>query len=358
MGNRKEAGVEVAAAPEAPAGFNYELPPERIAQEPPAEREAARMLGVTRGGEGGFRHHRVADLPDLLSPGDLLVRNRSRVFPARLHGRRAPGGGAVEVLLLHAESNEDPALWRAMARPMKRLRDGQELRFGTGGELRALVAGRAEGSILLRFEPGTDVLEAAETLGEMPLPPYIRRPEGATEDDRIRYQTVFARERGSVAAPTAGLHLTEPIFAGLRERGVAIADIVLHVGPATFLAGQPGRAALAVEPEVYFVPAETRRAIEECRGRVVAVGTTTTRALESAVRQGWPSQPRPTDLVLHPGVSFEVVGGLLTNFHLPGSSLLALVAGFAGIETARAAYEVAVREDYRFYSYGDAMLVL
>lgn len=355
MRNRETEAAEPRVA-EPPAGFDYELPPERIAQQPAGAREDARLLCVRRGVAGALEHARVSELVDRLSPGDLLVRNRSRVFPARLHGRREPGGGALEALLLHAEG--DPALWRAMARPMKRLREGQEVRFGPAGELAAVVEARSAGSVLLRFAPDVDVLEAAEAFGEMPLPPYIHRPEGATDEDAIRYQTVFARERGSVAAPTAGLHLTESIFAALRARGVGVADIVLHVGPATFLAGQPGRSALAVEPEVYFVPPETREAIAACRGRVVAVGTTTTRALESAARQDWPAQPRPTDLVLHEGVAFEVVGGLLTNFHLPGSSLLALVAGFAGSSTARAAYDAAVRDGYRFYSYGDAMLVL
>ncbi|MEO2167712.1 MAG: tRNA preQ1(34) S-adenosylmethionine ribosyltransferase-isomerase QueA [bacterium] len=358
--------------PEHAAGFNYELPKELIAQRPAAERAEARLLGVGRGMPGALAHGRVHELPERLEPGDLLIRNRSRVFPARLRGIREPGGGVVEVLLLR-EVSATPAVpgktvettagdveWRAMARPAKRLHTGQSLLFtGRGGaEIRCVVAAKEEGSVRLRFPVGTDVLAAASLVGEVPLPPYIQRPEGPTAEDLERYQTIFACEEGSVAAPTAGLHLTEAIFERLDARGVQVADIVLHVGPATFLAGQPGRSSLAVEPEVYFVPPATAEAIRECSGRVVAVGTTTTRALESAGRADWPQKPQATNLILHPGERFEIVQGLLTNFHLPGSSLLALVAGFAGREVARQAYATAVAERYRFYSYGDAMLIL
>ncbi|MFP6663081.1 MAG: tRNA preQ1(34) S-adenosylmethionine ribosyltransferase-isomerase QueA [Deltaproteobacteria bacterium] len=355
-----------AEAPESgpAAGFVYQLPKELIAQRPAAERAQARLLAVARGRPGALEHGGVHELPERLAAGDLLVRNRSRVFPARLRGVREPGGGAVEVLLLHATSaSREPSggvEWRAMARPAKRLHTGQSLLFtGPGGaELPCVVAAKEEGSVRLRFPAGTDVLGAARLVGEVPLPPYIERPEGPTEEDLERYQTIFAREEGSVAAPTAGLHLTEALFARLAARGVGVADIVLHVGPATFLAGQPGRSGLAVEPEFYFVPPETVEAIRACTGRVIAVGTTTTRALESAARSDWPQAPQATNLILHPGERFDVVQGLLTNFHLPGSSLLALVAGFAGSEVARQAYECAVAERYRFYSYGDAMLIL
>lgn len=373
-----------AAGSVAPAGFDYELPPERIAQQPAAEREAARLLRVVRHGEDPPEDSVVRDLPAHLRAGDLLVVNRSRVFPARLRGRRVPEGGAVELLLVGAvdvpspppEASRSAERWRALARPARRLREGQRIALLRGhegapspdgredspGDVVVEVSGRGEGWIEIAFPRGVRAIELAERIGEMPLPPYIRRPTGPTAEDTTRYQTVYAREPGSIAAPTAGLHLTEPLLRRLGERGVEVAEVVLHVGPATFLAGQPGRETLAVEPERYEVPPATREAIARTKasgaGRVVAVGTTTTRALESAARAGWPEGLVETSLVLAPGSRFEVVEGLLTNFHLPGSSLLALVAAFAGVETARRAYEAAVGRGYRFYSYGDAMLVL
>ena len=265
------------------------------------------------------------------------------------------------------------------SRPARRLREGQIVALETANR-QAVVPGtvtsgvddiddvavrvvrRGEGWLEVVFPPSVRVVDLAQRIGETPLPPYIRRPQGPTEEDVARYQTVFAQEPGSIAAPTAGLHLTAALLERLRARGVAVAEVVLHVGPATFLAGQPGRSALAVEPERYEVPAETRSAIEALRardtGRVVAVGTTTTRALESAALAGWPDGLAETSLVLRPGGRFQVVQGLLTNFHLPGSSLLALVAAFAGSSTAAAAYAAALERGYRFYSYGDAMLVL
>jgi S-adenosylmethionine:tRNA ribosyltransferase-isomerase len=360
------------------SGFDYELPPDRIAQHPAAEREAARLMLVSRGGSHPPVDSIVRDLPGHLRPGDLLVVNRSRVFPARLRGRRVPEGGAVELLLVAPSTPDTPIAsdagrgdavesWRVLARPARRLRCGQRIALLPGptapgpAETMVEVRGRGEGWLEIAFPPGTSAIGLAERIGETPLPPYIRRPDGPTAEDESRYQTVYAREAGSIAAPTAGLHLTAPLLDRLRARGVATAEVVLHVGPATFLAGQPGRAALAVEPERYEVPGATREAIErtrsEGRGRVIAVGTTTTRALESASRAGWPRGLVETSLVLSPGSRFEVVEGLLTNFHLPGSSLLALVAAFAGIEAARHAYRAAVDRGYRFYSYGDAMLV-
>lgn len=375
------------------AGFEYDLPPDRIAQHPPAEREAARLMLVSRGGGVPPADSIVRDLPTHLRAGDLLVVNRSRVFPARLRGHRVPEGGAVELLLVAPTDGPGSGgeRWRVLAKPARRLREGQILALaspsaGTGGlahegpsddsasggggaagrpgaeGVTVEVRGRGEGWIEIELPEGIRAIELAERIGETPLPPYIRRPEGPTPEDVDRYQTVFAREPGSIAAPTAGLHLTAPLLEQLRAHGVEVAEVILHVGPATFLAGQPGRAALAVEPERYEVPGETRVAIERRKsagsGRVIAVGTTTTRALESAARAGWPSGLVDTSLVLSPGSRFEVVEGLLTNFHLPGSSLLALVAGFAGIEAASAAYRAAVERGYRFYSYGDAMLVL
>jgi S-adenosylmethionine:tRNA ribosyltransferase-isomerase len=376
-------GDEPAAPPAgAPAsavasGFDYELAPERIAQEPARERDAARLLVVPRGRTEGFVDARIGELTRWLRAGDLLVVNRSRVVPARLHARRLPGGGALELLLLApsresggAETRERTSRaerWTALARPAKRLRPGQRVAVARaahdespGGGVEATVLEIGEGSVELEFPPGVDVLTLLSTCGETPLPPYIRRPDGPTPEDAERYQTVFAREPGSVAAPTAGLHLTERLLEEIRALGARAAEVVLHVGPATFLAGQPGRSALAVEPERYLVPRTTRELVAETRGRgrVIAVGTTTTRALESASRAGWPEGWQSTSLVLSPGSAFEVVDGLLTNFHLPGSSLLALVSAFAGVECARAAYGAALERGYRFYSYGDAMLIV
>ena len=344
------------------ARLNYELPPELIAQEPAERRDGARMMRVARDGSGPEELTEVRLLPDQLQAGDLLVRNRTRVFPARLRGERLPGGGALEVLLLQAAPVDGAVCWQALARPLKRLHAGQNLVFpnpqGGGAPLEAVVREVRDGYLWLDFPHGSDVLAWAERIGEVPLPPYIQREQGPTGRDRERYQTIYAEENGSVAAPTAGLHLTGSLFDSLAARGVGVADVVLHVGAATFLAGQPGRHAATVEAESYFVPAETRRRIESCRGRVIAVGTTTTRALESASRQGWPDTLCSTDLVLQPGDSFHVVDGLLTNFHLPGSSLLLLVAAFAGVSTIQSAYRRAVAERYRFYSYGDAMLII
>lgn len=357
----------------AEGSFDYDLPPELIAQHPATERDGARLMVLDRARGGEPVHSTIHALPTWLRSGDLLVVNRSRVIPARLHASRA-GGGAAEVLLIApldpSEPDADPGAgprWRALVRPARRLKPGSILTV-TGPHGAPVASERVEigivrhvnGHAILELPRGLDVMALLDRLGEMPLPPYIRRPDGATAEDRVRYQTVFAAEPGSIAAPTAGLHLTERIFAQLREVGVEVAEVVLHVGPATFLAGRPGRAPLAVEPERYEIPSATRESLLAARGRrrVVAVGTTTTRALESAARAGWPEGPQATSLVLSPGARFEVVGGLLTNLHLPGSSLLALVSAFAGTAVVRRAYQAAVAERYRFYSYGDAMLLL
>ena len=352
------------------AGFDYELPAELIAQVPAPEREAARLL-VLRDEE--IHHSSVAELPGWLRAGDLLVVNRSRVIQARLRGRSASSGGRVEILLVAPVGATPPAdrtdavpeRWRALARPARRLKSGSRVLLSASAPrdagVEVMIERVAEGWVEVSFPPGVNVLEIAERIGEPPLPPYIRRPAGPLESDRERYQTVFAAEPGSIAAPTAGLHLGAGLLARLRTAGVRIAEVVLHVGPSTFLAGRPGRGTVALEPERYLVPRETRAAIAAAsggQGRVIAVGTTTTRALESAARAGWPEGEQLTGLFLKPGSRFEVVGGLMTNFHLPGSSLLALVSGFAGVERTRAAYRAAVAERYRFYSYGDAMLIL
>jgi len=374
-------GVDPSGAEALPAGFDYALPPELIAQHPTAARDGARMMVLDRAAGAIREHAAIRDLPGWLVHGDLLVVNRSRVIPARLRAQRS-GGGAVEILLVAPLGEEGgagaPGLegkrWRALVRPARRLRTGQRLTLvaptttrdagdaSMGGPtaLEVTIVTIADGHAEVRLPAEVSTIDLLARMGEPPLPPYIRRVAGATRDDWDRYQTVFAAEPGSIAAPTAGLHLTQVLLDEIRARGVEIAELVLHVGPATFLAGRPGRAPLAVEPERYEVPERTRELVAGTRGRgrVIAVGTTTTRALESAGRSGWPRGLQETSLVLAPGVEFGVVDGLLTNLHLPGSSLLALVSAFAGTEAVRRAYAAAVAGSYRFYSYGDAMLIV
>ena len=343
--------------------FDFELPRDRIAQRPAADREAARLLVLDRG-TGVVSHLTVADLPALLTAGDLLVVNDTRVFPARLLGRRVPSGGAVECVLL---TRIDEARWDALMHPGQKLRVGANVVFEREGfRLRGEVLARrfhGRRTIRLWAEDGSPVDAAIDTLGHVPLPPYIKRPDEPT--DRERYQTVYATVRGSVAAPTAGLHLTDALLTRLRDRGVDVARVTLHIGYGTF---QPVRVDRVeehrVEPEPYDVPVATaamvNRALDEGR-RVVAVGTTTARTLETAVRVGagrLPAGGGVSDLYLYPGVTFQAAGALLTNFHLPRSSLLMLVSAFAGRERVLAAYAEALRGSYRFFSYGDAMLIL
>jgi S-adenosylmethionine:tRNA ribosyltransferase-isomerase len=338
------------------ADFDFALPPERIAQEPLAERDAARLLVLERA-SGARSHRRVRDLPELLRPGDLLVVNATRVEPARLRGRKASGGGAEALLL---EPGARPGEWRALVRA-RALRVGSKLRFARGERSLEAEVGALEGdgTALLCFTPGAD----PHALGEAPLPPYIRRPERRAEDDE-RYQTVFARVPGAVAAPTAGLHLTRELLARLAAAGIASAELVLHVGPGTFRPlGEAELRAGRLHAERFELPEATADAIAAARrrgGRVVAVGTTTTRVLEARAREDGSVEPGAgtTDLFLRPGHRFRAVDALLTNFHLPRSSLLVLVAAFAGREAVLAAYAEAIAQGYRFYSYGDAMLVL
>ena len=343
--------------------FDFNLPADRIAQTPTPDRDAARLLVLDRG-HGTVCHRTVTDLPELLTPGDLLVVNDTRVFPARLLGERVPSGGAVECLLL---TRLDGERWEALMHPGQKLRVGAAVVFERDGiRIRAEVLARqfhGRRTIRLWVEDGSPVDAAIDMLGHVPLPPYIKRPDEPM--DRERYQTVYAAVRGSVAAPTAGLHLTDALLTRVRHRGIEVAQVTLHVGYGTF---QPIRVDHVedhrVEPETYDVPAATaetvNRALDEGR-RVVAVGTTTTRTLETAIRVGAGRLPvggGVSDLFLRPGVRFQVAGALFTNFHLPRSSLLMLVSGFAGRERVLAAYAEAVRHNYRFYSYGDAMLIL
>ncbi|MGE5245310.1 MAG: tRNA preQ1(34) S-adenosylmethionine ribosyltransferase-isomerase QueA [Betaproteobacteria bacterium] len=346
--------------------FDFDLPPELIAQEPPRDRGGSRLLYLRRD-TGEIRHSVVARLPDLLAPGDLLVVNDTRVFPARLLGHRVPSGGTVECLLVSRIGEESGGeLWEALMHPGQKLKPGARVVFEGARVLHGEVLERrfyGRRVIRLSTPDGSPVESAVDAIGHVPLPPYIRRPDEPS--DRERYQTVFARARGSVAAPTAGLHFTPELLARLEARGIGMARITLHVGYGTF---QPVRVEEIeqhrIEPERYEISepaaAAINRALAEGR-RVVAVGTTSTRTLEAvAMAHGGRVAPGGglVDLFIRPGHRFLVVGGLVTNFHLPRSSLLILVAAFAGRELALAAYREAVAERYRFYSYGDAMLIL
>ena len=348
--------------------FDFDLPAELIAQEPLPERDCSRLLCVdTRTGTLG--HRRVRDLSGLLQSGDLLVANNSRVFPARLRGR-TENGASVELLLLGPVEPIEPIKpikedrWEVLARPAKKLRVGIRVVFGDG-LLHAVVVESADyGRRIVELNCKGDIFDILERIGETPLPPYIRRErEGLEKLDRERYQTVYARERGSIAAPTAGLHFTPELLRTLEERGVDFAQLTLHVGYGTF---QPIRTDTVeehrMESEWYEIPSATAGAIEKARaggGRVVAVGTTTVRTLESSVDRAGSLRPGSgvTRLFIYPGFRFRVVDALLTNLHLPQSTLFLFVSAFGGKELMRRAYEEAIREHYRFYSYGDCMLI-
>jgi S-adenosylmethionine:tRNA ribosyltransferase-isomerase len=328
--------------------FDYALPADRIAQEP-RERGTSRLLVLDRE-TGAIAHRGIADLPSLLEPGDLLVRNDARVIPARLRGSRA--GRDVEIFLLEEDAG---GRWTCLVRPGRRARPGDAIDLPEG--TRATIAGvSADGKRIVTFEPPLS-RERLDAIGHVPLPPYIRRPDDAR--DRGWYQTIFARAEGAVAAPTAGLHFTAEIFDALRARGVGIADLTLLVGAGTFKPVTAGEAeAHLMDGERVRLPGETIARIRDTRargGRIVAVGTTVTRALEA-----WSREEREaftTNLFITPGFEFRVVDALVTNFHLPRSTLLMLVSAFAGRERVLNAYAEALRRDYRFYSYGDAMFV-
>ena len=349
------------------AEFDYDLPEERIAQEALADRSGSRMLVVHREG-GRWEDRTFRDLPEYLRPGDCLVVNDSRVFPARLFGHRSgvralPIGknnpkireylsGAVEVFLLRSVS-ADGRDWQALVRPGRKLPVGERIGFEEG--LEGEIVGRGEfGERTVRFHGATDLYATFERIGHVPLPPYIKRADSAA--DRERYQTVFAREKGSVAAPTAGLHFTPEVLARCREAGAEQAFVTLHVGLGTF---QPLHEEVVEEAKLhaehYRITAENAAAIDGAR-RVVAVGTTSVRTLESAARTG--QLEGETAIFLYPGVPFLKTGAMLTNFHLPRTSLLLLVCAFAGKELTMAAYRHAVEAKYRFYSYGDCMLIV
>lgn len=346
------------------ADFDFDLPDDLIAQDPPAERGGSRLLALDRH-SGRIAHHRFADLPGLLRAGDLLVVNDTRVFPARLIGQRLPGGGAAECFLVQPTGVDDE--WVALVHPGQRLREGARMVFAAGDRsLTAEVVGmhfHGRRTVRLSTGDGSSVRDAIDAIGHIPLPPYIKRSD--TPFDRDRYQTVFARDRGSIAAPTAGLHFTPALLDELQARGILRAAVTLHVGYGTF---QPIRVERVEDHEMaaehYEVSAATAAALTVARRegrRIVTVGTTSTRTVESlAIAADGAVQPGrgETVLFIHPGHRFRLVSGLVTNFHLPRSSLIMLVSALAGRERVLAAYETAVQRRYRFYSYGDAMLVL
>ena len=365
--------------------FDFHLPEELIAQQPPTQRGASRMLVVDRSlpvAESSFTDRQFADLPSLLNPGDVLVLNDSRVIPARLFARRANArgkqepSGQIEVLLTYPEAAGN---WQALVRPGRKVRPRDRLIFddpsGTPALKAEVLSSGDFGARTLRFEPVSDFFAILDRIGHMPLPPYIKRPQNAPDAsaDRDRYQTVFAAQRGSVAAPTAGLHFTPAILDAIRSRGVQIAKVTLHVGLGTFAPLRVQRLSeIHLHTERYTLSEETAAILNQARAegrRIVAVGTTVVRTLEHCAYQAHCAQlaestgselaphTGETSIFIAPGHRFRIVDAMLTNFHLPQSSLLMLVSAFAGRERILAAYDHAVRERYRFFSYGDCMFL-
>ncbi len=341
--------------------FTFDLPDDLIAQAPPAERGASRMLVLDRAA-GTWQDRRFQDLPDYLRPDDRLLLNNTRVLPARLFGRRSGTTGLVETLLVKQLSDDsldpDAVRWEALVRPGRKMRLGEIVEFPGG--LSAEIVGRGDyGLRTLAFRPREGFFEAIERIGHMPLPPYIKRAD--SDDDRRRYQTVFAKRPGSSAAPTAGLHFTPEVLARCRDAGAQTVEITLHVGLGTF---QPVRVddvqSHRMHSETFEIGAAAARMLQDAP-RIVAVGTTAVRTVETAARLGGgriAACAGETDIFIYPGFEFQAVGAMLTNFHLPESTLLMLVSAFAGRDLTLAAYRHAVEQRYRFFSYGDCMLIL
>ena len=336
--------------------FNYDLPKELIAQTPLAQRDASRLLVLDRQ-TGAVTHRHFFDIKEYLRPGDTLILNDSRVLPARLLGHRDPSGGAAELLLLK-ECGEDT--WECLARPGRKLRPGGWVQFGDGSLRAEILEDRDEGKKLVKFHYDGIFYELLDRLGKMPLPPYIKEELA----DGERYQTVYSREVGSAAAPTAGLHFTEALLDEIRAMGVNIGFVTLHVGLGTF---RPVSAENVDEhhmhSELCMISRETADLINRTKAsgnRVICVGTTSCRTLESLAKEdgSFEESSRWTDIFIYPGYQFKAMDGLITNFHLPESTLLMLVSAFAGREHILNAYEIAVKERYRFFSFGDAMLIL
>ena len=335
--------------------FYYDLPPELIAQTPLERRDASRLLTLDRE-TGEVAHRHFYDIADLIQPGDCLVLNDSRVLPARLLGHREPTGGAVEVLLL---KDEGGGVWECLTKPGRRTHTGTELSFGDG-ELTATVVGeRDDGNKLVQFHYEGIFLEVLERLGKMPLPPYIKEEL----QDQERYQTVYSRVNGSAAAPTAGLHFTPELLQALRDKGVRLAYVTLHVGLGTF---RPVKAEEVTEHHMHsefcMISQETADLLNRTRengGRIVCVGTTSCRTIESLADENGHFTARSawTDIFIYPSYRFKAMDALITNFHLPESTLVMLVSAFAGREKILNAYNIAVKERYRFFSFGDAMYI-
>lgn len=335
--------------------FYFDLPPELIAQTPIPQRDSSRLLTLNKE-SGALGHLHFHDLPSLLCPGDCLVLNDSRVLPARLIGKRMPGGGAAEVVLLVDRGNK---VWECIVRPGRKLREGAKLTFGDSSLTAEVTKVLENGNRLLRFDYEGIFLELLEHMGKMPLPPYIR----AELQDAERYQTVYSREVGSAAAPTAGLHFTKELLSKIKEMGVSICSVTLHVGLGTF---RPVKAENLLEHEMHheycIIPPETADCINQTKrqgGRLICVGTTSCRSIESFANEdgtvssggGW------TNIFIYPGYRFKVLDCLITNFHLPESTLIMLISALAGREPVLAAYEEAIREKYRFFSFGDSMMI-
>jgi S-adenosylmethionine:tRNA ribosyltransferase-isomerase len=342
------------------ADFDYDLPEGLIAQQPAVRRDASRMLIVDRA-QQTLQDAYFRDFPSLVEPGDLVVLNNTKVFPARLVGEKETSGGRLELFLIQ---EREPGIWEALVKPGRRIAAGARIKFGSSSLRAEVLQSVGEGKRLVKLTCDGPLAKALEEAGQVPLPPYIKRPEGNLAADRDRYQTVYARHNGAIAAPTAGLHFTPAVLQGVTNRNAAIAEITLHVGYGTF---EPVRvdniAKHTVAPERFQIDPETAATINRTRrsgGRVIAIGTTTARALESAIdnAQEISAGANIARLTITPGHQFRAMDTLLTNFHLPQSSLLLLVAAFAGQDLILRAYQHAVAAEYRFYSYGDCMLIL
>ncbi|HEY3026867.1 MAG TPA: tRNA preQ1(34) S-adenosylmethionine ribosyltransferase-isomerase QueA [Pyrinomonadaceae bacterium] len=340
--------------------FAYELPERLIAQEPATPRDASRMLVVNRA-EKTWQDAHFLDFPSFVQANDAVVLNNTKVFPARLIGEKKVSGGRVELFLIR---EREPGIWEALVKPARRFGVGARIKFGTSSLGAEVIQCLEEGLRLVKLQCEGSLEQELERVGQTPLPPYIKRPGGSSPEDRKRYQTVYARRRGAIAAPTAGLHFTPGILDEVTARQARLIEITLHVGYGTF---EPIRVdevdEHSVAPERYEISQDAATTINQsqaCGGRVMAIGTTTARAVESAVDDAGQVHPRNdfTWLTIRPGYRFRAVEVLLTNFHLPQSSLLVLVAAFAGRDLVLQAYRHAVAAEYRFYSYGDCMLII
>ncbi len=337
--------------------FYFDLPQELIAQEPCQPRDAARLLCLGRR-DGAITHRIFHDLPDLLRPGDLLVVNNSKVLPARLIGHKEGTGAVCELLLLRQQKNDE---WECLAKPGKRLHPGNRVVFGDGTLTAEILVTQEDGNKIVRFSYDTQTLyEKLDAFGKMPLPPYIQKQL----EDQSQYQTVYAKELGSAAAPTAGLHFTSELMEALRARGISFAEVTLHVGLGTFRpVKEDDILDHKMHSEWYSISEDTAQKINAAKqagGRVIAVGTTSCRTLEAAASRYGRIQAcsGDTDIFIYPGYEYKAIDGLITNFHLPESTLIMLVSAFCGYEATMHAYDTAVKERYRFFSFGDAMLIV